>query len=249
MGRSALFLAVHHKQRAVVELLLHRQANPAVADHRGRTPLHVAAQRDAAEMAAVLFAYDAPLDVVDLKGRTCLHYAAECCSTAVTSDIVNLPAARGREIVDIQDGYKRSALHAAAQMGDVTVVKLLLRSEADVNLQEQKGHTPLDVARYFGNAAAAEVLTVRGGIANKTVPGMLDLARHAAAVKNACGTADYGSGKLREEGHDDDGTAVQGISRAASGLISRTASARTVSPRTASPRTTSGVSSPKTTKS
>ena len=39
--------------------------------------------------------------------------------------------------------------------------------------QDGKGFTPLDVARYYGNTAVAQLLALRGAIANKTVPGLL----------------------------------------------------------------------------
>jgi ankyrin repeat protein len=170
---ACILLFVTCAQLQVVVLLLKRNADPAVAEHRGRTPLHVAAQLNDTQLAASLLENEnTPVDAVDVKGRTCLHYAAECCSSSVVTTIINLPAARGRLIVDFPDRYMRSALHTAAQMGDVTIVKLLLNGAADINLLEHKGHTPLDVARYFGNAAVAEVLTVRGGAASKTVPGM-----------------------------------------------------------------------------
>ena len=132
-------------------LLLKRNADPAVAEHRGRTPLHVAAQLNDTQLAATLLENEnAPVGAADGKGRTCLHYAAECFSSAVVTNIINLPAGRGRLIADIQvrymrsavfffvfflDRYMRSALHTASQMGDLVIVKLLLNSAADINLQ------------------------------------------------------------------------------------------------------------------
>ena len=87
-------------------MLLKRNANPAVAEHRGRTPLHVAAQLNDTQLAATLLENEnAPVGAADGKGRTCLHYAAECCSSAVVTNIINLPAGRGRLIVDVQDRF------------------------------------------------------------------------------------------------------------------------------------------------
>lgn len=122
----------------------------------------------------VLLAHGAPVAAADAKGRTPLHYAVESSSAAVATAILQTPS--GRVVANHLDRKARSALHCAAQMGDLNLVKLLVQFGCDIDVEEYKGHTPLDVARYFGNVAVAQFLALRGAVANKTVPGVIELA-------------------------------------------------------------------------
>lgn len=178
-----------HNHVTTCTTLLEKKADPAPADERGRSPLHMAALHASRALVMVLLSHGAPVGAPDGKGRTALHYATDRGSSAVVTAILNTPA--GRVCANQQDRKGRSALHCAAQLGDLAVVKLLLQYGCDMNLEEGKGFTPLDVARYFGNTAVAQLLALRGGIANKTVPGLLVDDEHG---HSGWGDADVGAG-------------------------------------------------------
>ena len=59
-----------------------------------------------------------------------------------------------------------TALHRAAESGDVDMLKLLLDRGADVNAQRKSGRTPLASAVVFGHGAAVRYLLSKGAKAN-----------------------------------------------------------------------------------
>ena len=75
----------------------------------------------------------APVSATDAKGRTALHYATDRSSAAVVTAILNTPA--GRMCANQADRKGRSALHCAAQLGDLSVLKLLLQYGCDMDLE------------------------------------------------------------------------------------------------------------------
>jgi len=59
---------------------------------------------------------------------------------------------------EVNDGTRRTALHAAAQMGFSSVVQLLLEKNADPKAVDLTLTHPLHLAVRYGNAGAAELL-------------------------------------------------------------------------------------------
>ncbi|XP_021990952.1 integrin-linked protein kinase 1 [Helianthus annuus] len=61
---------------------------------------------------------------------------------------------------NVQDDYKRTALHLAASEGHASIVELLLHYKADVNLEDRWNRTPLTDARLFGHRDICRLLEV-----------------------------------------------------------------------------------------
>ena len=57
----------------------------------------------------------------------------------------------------------------AAQNGDEAIVELLLAKEADVNVKDRYGRTPLDLAGLKAKQAVADLLRSRGGKTGKAL--------------------------------------------------------------------------------
>ena len=74
-GRTALHHATIEGEERLVDLLLGRTAQPALADHEGWTPLHYAARGYELPIARRLLDAGAPVDVLDAHGNTPLFRA------------------------------------------------------------------------------------------------------------------------------------------------------------------------------
>ena len=117
-----------------------------------QTPLHIAAQENAADVIATVAAADREaIDIEDGTGRTPLHYAAAANATEALKQLL----ARGTN-VNAQDREGRTALHLAAQSDSAQVIRILVR-EANIkaNLVDEKGKTPL---RYAAELDAVEAV-------------------------------------------------------------------------------------------
>jgi ankyrin repeat protein len=51
--------------------------------------------------------------------------------------------------LDWKDGYDYTALHTAARYGQVEIVRMLIDAGSDVNLQNDRGCTPLHLAAFI----------------------------------------------------------------------------------------------------
>ena len=96
--------------------------------HRGKTALHIAAERGSLRIVQLLLEHDVDVDMADASGRTALHYAAR----GAHAEVVTLLLAGGADS-EARDGEGRSPLHVAADAECESVVRLLAMDGADLN--------------------------------------------------------------------------------------------------------------------
>jgi ankyrin repeat protein len=188
-GQMALHLAAKEGHKTVVQLLLENGANAnsekeeeeeeeeeeqekkaekgwlrmlAIKKIRGRTALHLAAEKDRKEVVQLLLENGANVNAeeeeekeqrgwreVITKGRTALHLAAEEGHKAVVQLLLengaNVSAQemkkekqKERRITAITTTRTITALHLAAREGHEAVVRLLLENGANVNAEEEE---------------------------------------------------------------------------------------------------------------
>ena len=137
-----------------VKKLLEAGTNANALDQDGQTALMFAAFNGHSEIVMALLDKGAVLDRRDLLGRTALLYA----STGPFPETVKLLLDNGAKpnIVD-SDEHFTPLMHAAAE-GNLDVVKLLMKYEADPSLTDVDGDDAESFARQAGHIQVADYL-------------------------------------------------------------------------------------------
>jgi len=192
-GVTALHWAALWGFPEIVEALLKHGADANAVNLRGRTPLHWAATCGHADVAQILLTHGADVKAATETGMTPLHTAAAIGPQFRPSvPVAELLLAKGADI-NARDQRGRTALHwaatlghqrfarmlidegadfdifAAATLGDVERVKVLLASECNVACRTNAaGLTPLHWAAINGRVEIAEMLLAKGADVNAT---------------------------------------------------------------------------------
>ena len=128
---------------ASVELLLEWGCASSPCNENNETPLHLAAKNDLTEIANILSLCDSNVNMkTNITGDTALHFAARinslnmckillsnCCQHTIQNNVGNTPA------------------HDAASLGYSEIFRLLIDYDADMNIKNFDGMTPLGLAR------------------------------------------------------------------------------------------------------
>jgi ankyrin repeat protein len=157
-GRTVLVNAAAGGDLNVVKLLLERGADVNVADNSGYTALHHAIEARYDDVSEVLLSHP-KLDpnARGLNGVTTLMSYV----WRERKDAVQKLLDRGAD-VNAQDDDGDSALHGAAQNGNIEIMDLLVAKGANLNLKNKVGGTPLMWAAVYGHEDAARRLLERG---------------------------------------------------------------------------------------
>jgi len=127
-----LTVACENKHVSVVQLLLTNGANPNAKEedtkdrYRCSLPLHIAADDGNVELVELLLKHYAKAEVTDTQGNTALHHAVENYHSRATSSSYS----------------EKVVLSSKAK----SVVDILLENNADVNIANSSGETPLHKA-------------------------------------------------------------------------------------------------------
>jgi ankyrin repeat protein len=152
-GNSALLLAVRGADQPMVEMLLQRGADPNSGHWDGTTPLHLAADRNAVEIARLLLDKGARVNEEDHSGKTALNRAKAAGSQGVIDLVVS------RNGTDVDYG---SRLVKAVEDGNAQLVTKLLDQGLKVDTSVPNGHCLLDYAAEKDNVEIAKLLIARG---------------------------------------------------------------------------------------
>lgn len=161
-GRTVLIAAAARGELDVVNLLLSRGVDVNVKDNRGYTALAHALEARYDEVEdALLKRPDLNPNVGGLLGRPVLLAYVWRDNQKATERLLALGAD-----VSLQDKDGDTALHGAAETGNVEILRMLLDKGADINAKNKQGGTPLMWAAVFGNDEAARLLLSRGANAS-----------------------------------------------------------------------------------
>jgi ankyrin repeat protein len=127
------------------------QVNVNAVDVRGRTPLHIAAEKKDANLAAFFIALGANVNALDNERRSPLGISAELKDPGTAK----LLAAAGADIHAPMKNKSTPALTALSLRGEFLSAIL---SPAALESGDEQGRTILHLAGLGGNAAAAEII-------------------------------------------------------------------------------------------
>ena len=158
---------------SMVKALVYKGADVNCRQDDHRTPLHLAASGGELKAARVLVEHKADVNSQDKLGKTPLHLLLED-NGRDNDDILDLTRLllEHNSDVDIRTTTKWTALHAAAFLGRLEIVRMLLDLDADPNAETKGSETPLGLVsrgRYNSQehgASIARLLLERGADVN-----------------------------------------------------------------------------------
>jgi uncharacterized protein len=141
---------------AEIERLIAAGERPNLQDSNSRTPLHVAVYRKHHAAARALLRLGANPNALDADRYDVVTIAA------VYNDIemLNLALASGANARAITSPYDGTALIAAARLGHIEAVRILIAHNAPLDHVDQRGWTALIEAVALGNGGPNHVATV-----------------------------------------------------------------------------------------
>ncbi|KAL4791124.1 ankyrin repeat-containing domain protein [Aspergillus venezuelensis] len=144
---TALHIAVEHEHGNLVQMLLaHEPQQYSVQDSRGRTALHIAAQRSLRDILVKLLAIETDMEV-----------EAQGSDGDSGFDSASNSAAPTRTI-DLRDADGQTALYIATERGLEAMVQELLRCGANPNIGDWAGKRPLHIATLRGDKVLVQLL-------------------------------------------------------------------------------------------
>jgi ankyrin repeat protein len=180
-GHTPLFCAVaRDKTEAAIHLIENGpNVNLCAGRFKGRSPLSAAAQYGNLKIMDSLIKAGANVNVRDSDGAIPLFCAIAKDKTEATIHLTKY----GADVNLCESGFKcRSPLLVAAEYGNLKIMESLIKSGANVNVQDSKGTTPLFCAAAEGKTEAVIHLTKNGADVNVCAGGFKGRSPlHAAA--------------------------------------------------------------------
>mmetsp|Transcript_91797 Transcript_91797/g.259194 ORF Transcript_91797/g.259194 Transcript_91797/m.259194 type:complete len:1206 (+) Transcript_91797:117-3734(+) len=139
------------------------------SDIRGKTPLIYAAAFGNKEVVEYLLSKtEVDINAMDDTQKSAMHHALkrarrrrEITYDMVQAEIVDM-LIRAKGYLEARDHNGCTALMFAVANGDETVMQTLLLANANVNVKDFEGHTPLDYATNFGHTSLVKILRAAG---------------------------------------------------------------------------------------
>lgn len=162
-GATPLLAAIEGNRTKAAETLLAAGANVATAGRSGVAPLAAAAYNGNLGMVEVLLAHKADPGAADSTGKTAIDYAAARGFTQIVARLLDAGVD-----VNAQDAHGLTALAWAAGHADdvpeaeaVALVTLLLARGANPALADDRGMTPLAIAKDMNHAEVAALIAAK----------------------------------------------------------------------------------------
>lgn len=148
-------------RKSIMEILLENGAEVNKTDSNGRTVLHHVLCNFTPRKESVVSFLLAKNASVNAQGmwdqkplRRAVRYGLE--------NVVNILLEEGAEVNHASILDKTTVLHTAASLGHVSIARALLAKNANINAQDDLGHTPLILAAKEGRANMVQMLLDEG---------------------------------------------------------------------------------------
>jgi ankyrin repeat protein len=155
LGVTPLHCAVYQGNDEMVEFLLENGANGDATTANGQTALHIAAQKGHRKCMKLLFAQHVDLHIVDNSGSPSFHAAV---GTATDESTVPL-LVKHKVLLNFQNPRNgNTALHLAVLTRRPRIILFLLEKGASIDIANDEGFTPLQMAANMDNCEAISLL-------------------------------------------------------------------------------------------
>jgi ankyrin repeat protein len=146
-GATPVGVAAYLGDAAVVEALVAGGANVNTKAAGGVAPLLYAVEHKSLPMLEAILARKPDLEARDRNGNTALAQAIQAGEKKLAEKLIQAEADVNARV---QGNVDFSMLHLAVWKGRPDVVELLLTNKAQVNVVNNRGQTPLDLAKEMG---------------------------------------------------------------------------------------------------
>ncbi|XP_025085724.1 uncharacterized protein LOC112559059 [Pomacea canaliculata] len=159
-GDTPLHVAAKHKNWAIMEVLLHRQAKSDVVDCEQRSVLHIMASyadpecfSDINDILPLLIHNNSDINKKDREGNTALHLAALAGNMGFVKTLLHHGAR-----ADVVNDEQKTVLHIMAMSGCTNLLSLTLNKGADVHRTDCYGDLAVHLAAKHNNWNFVEFL-------------------------------------------------------------------------------------------
>ncbi|XP_050796459.1 serine/threonine-protein phosphatase 6 regulatory ankyrin repeat subunit B-like isoform X2 [Gopherus flavomarginatus] len=159
-GSTLMHVASEHGHPDTALAFLKKGVLLHMPNKNGAVCLHAAAKRGHAAVVKALLQRGAEVDARTKDNYTALHIAAQHCKPLVVQTLLGFGAQ-----VQLKGGKaQETPLHIAARIREgEKVAEMLLKSGADVNVEQENGETAMHVAARHGNLRMIKALIEEGG--------------------------------------------------------------------------------------
>ncbi|THY57785.1 ankyrin [Aureobasidium pullulans] len=172
-GKAPLIAASRAGDENICRLLLDKGAVINLQANDNDTALTAASECGKLSVVQTLLKHGADTEIVGRLGGNAL-LAAAVCREGQWAEIIKLLARAGANL-DTQDTVKDTALHMAAQAGELEMVRFLVTRKAKVSIQNVAGKTPLDFACAGNQTKIIEYLLKSGATCEPDTSGRTEL--------------------------------------------------------------------------
>ncbi|XP_056383779.1 palmitoyltransferase ZDHHC13 isoform X2 [Hyla sarda] len=156
LNSTPLHWAVRQGHLQTIILLMKCGADPSLIDGEGYNSVHLAVLYQHMPIIAYLIAKGHNIDGPDMNGMTPLMLSAQ---KIIGMEPTNFLLKLNPSLNLTDKIHRNTALHWAVSSGNVNAADLLLEAGASLDVQNEKGETPLDFARQTRNRIIIHILT------------------------------------------------------------------------------------------
>jgi ankyrin repeat protein len=139
---TPLYVAAENGHTTMVRYLVERGANIEATCFGEEKPLHIAVEKNHIDVVRILTEHGANKEAADNGGWTVLIHASFHGKVLLAEYLLE----QGCDVDRATDGSGMTSLHYAAKRSNFEVAKLLFRFGATLDLRNDDGHTPADLA-------------------------------------------------------------------------------------------------------